>query len=309
MPANKKIIFSEHLKKQINSLNNLNWLRRRLSSAKIEEDCKKLKKSVEANIKLEKSNYYNNLINNSVNRSKMLWQLVNSKRDSGVSNKAILEISYKDTTYTNNIDIANVFGEYFSTFNKTRCPIPFDISFNGNKIESSLSAKFLGIHLDQHLSWEEQISYLVFSCSPLSENMPQTTVRKRRMLVDAHERGISTAELAVQLGISKASVKKLKNLYKALRNLEKSTQKSSELYRVKEKDFEEGLDDLFDTAHADAMNMMKIDDDRKFLTLQNQKGRVGCMAGIDKELYEAEKRKEEILLKSEEKRWKLSLPR
>nr|CAI5826148.1 unnamed protein product [Callosobruchus analis] len=159
MPANKKIIFSEHLKKQINSLNNLNWLRRRLSSAKIEEDCKKLKKSVEANIKLEKSNYYNNLINNSVNRSKMLWQLVNSKRDSGVSNKAILEISYKDTTYTNNIDIANVFGEYFSTFNKTRCPIPFDISFNGNKIESSLSAKFLGIHLDQHLSWEEQLQY------------------------------------------------------------------------------------------------------------------------------------------------------
>nr|CAI5867143.1 unnamed protein product [Callosobruchus analis] len=50
----------------------------------------------------------------------MLWQLVNSKRDSGVSNKAILEISYKDTTYTNNIDIANVFGEYFSTVIKDK---------------------------------------------------------------------------------------------------------------------------------------------------------------------------------------------
>nr|CAI5853067.1 unnamed protein product [Callosobruchus analis] len=37
----------------------------------------------------------------------MLWQLVNSKCDPGVSNKAIPEISYKDTTYTNNIDIAN----------------------------------------------------------------------------------------------------------------------------------------------------------------------------------------------------------
>nr|CAI5817300.1 unnamed protein product [Callosobruchus analis] len=118
--ANKKIIFSEHLKEQINSLNNLNWVRRRLSSAKIEEDCKKLKKSVEANIKLEKSNYYNNLINNSVNRSKMLWQLVNSKRDSGVSNKAIPEISYNGTTYTNNIDIANAFGEYFSTVIKDK---------------------------------------------------------------------------------------------------------------------------------------------------------------------------------------------
>nr|CAI5835711.1 unnamed protein product [Callosobruchus analis] len=41
------------------------------------------------------------------------------------------------------------------------------MSFNGNKIESSLSAKFLGIHLDHHLSWEEQVNSV---CSKLSKS-------------------------------------------------------------------------------------------------------------------------------------------
>ncbi|VEN61139.1 unnamed protein product [Callosobruchus maculatus] len=38
--------------------------------------------------------------------------------------------------------------------------------------------------------------------------MSQTTLRERRMLVNAHERGVSTAELAVQFGISQRQVQK-----------------------------------------------------------------------------------------------------
>jgi len=51
------------------------------------------------------------------------------------------------------------------------------------------------------------------------------------------------------------------------------------------------LDDLFDIAHSNAMNTIKIDEDKEFLLLQRQKRRVGCMLGRDVKLAEKEQRK------------------
>ncbi|KAL4097880.1 hypothetical protein QTP88_022583 [Uroleucon formosanum] len=67
----------------------------------------------------------------------------------------------------------------------------------------------------------------------------------------------------------------LKKLYEDLRSLEKNKTKIGNLYRLREKQFEETLDDLFDIAHSNAMNTIKIDEDKEFLLLQRQKGRVG----------------------------------
>ncbi|KAE9523392.1 hypothetical protein AGLY_015944 [Aphis glycines] len=85
--------------------------------------------------------------------------------------------------------------------------------------------------------------------------------------------------------------KKLKKLYEDLRSLEKNKTKIGNLYRLREKQFEETLDDLFDIAHSNAMNTIKIDEDKEFLLLQRQKGRVGCMLGRDIKLAEKEQRK------------------
>jgi len=62
--------------------------------------------------------------------------------------------------------------------------------------------------------------------------------------------------------------KKLKKLYEELRSLEKNKTKIGNLYQVREKQFEETLDDLFDIAHSNAMNTIKIDEDKEFLLLQ-----------------------------------------
>ncbi|KAL4085212.1 hypothetical protein QTP88_027071 [Uroleucon formosanum] len=85
--------------------------------------------------------------------------------------------------------------------------------------------------------------------------------------------------------------KKLKKLYEDLRSLEKNKTKIGNLHRLREKQFEETLDDLFDIAHSNAMNIIKIDEDKEFLLLQRQKGRVGCMLGRDIKLAEKEQRK------------------
>lgn len=98
--------------------------------------------------------------------------------------------------------------------------------------------------------------------------------------------------------------KKLKKLYEHLRNLEKNKTKFGIIYRARERQFEETLDDLFDIAHSNAMNIIKIEEDKEFLLLQRQKGRVGCMLGRDMKLAEKEQRKvtrEDIDYKRKEK--------
>ena len=54
--------------------------------------------------------------------------------------------------------------------------------------------------------------------------------------------------------------------------------------------FVETLDDLFAIAHSDAMGLMKIEEDKKFLLLQRQKGRPGYMLGVDQKLKQKEER-------------------
>lgn len=86
-------------------------------------------------------------------------------------------------------------------------------------------------------------------------------------------------------------LKQLKKLYEELRNLEKCKNRNSELCRQREHSFEENLNDLFDIAHASALNIIKINEDKEFLILQRQKGRPGCMLGTDLKLAGIEKRK------------------
>lgn len=57
--------------------------------------------------------------------------------------------------------------------------------------------------------------------------------------------------------------------------------------------FVDSLDDLFDIAAADALVMIRIEEDKKFLLMQREKGRPGCMAGVDVVLSKREQRAQE----------------
>lgn len=58
----------------------------------------------------------------------------------------------------------------------------------------------------------------------------------------------------------------------------------------KQGEFVGKLDDLFDIAHANALQMIPAEEDRQFLLKQREKGRPGCMAGVDLKMYAQEKR-------------------
>ena len=44
------------------------------------------------------------------------------------------------------------------------------------------------------------------------------------------------------------------------------------------------LDNLFDIAHADVLERMKIEEDKMFLHRQREPRRPGCLAGVDKKM-------------------------
>jgi len=88
-------------------------------------------------------------------------------------------------------------------------------------------------------------------------------------------------------------VRKIKNWYESWRSLDKNKTRKSATQQFKEKHFQNSLNNLFDIAHKDAFNIIKIDEDWQFLTLQRQEGRVGYMAGMDKKLCAVEERRSE----------------
>lgn len=93
-------------------------------------------------------------------------------------------------------------------------------------------------------------------------------------------------------------LKKLMKLYEEHRNI----QKSAKAAKQHSKQFISKIEDLFDIASANAMEIMKIEEDKQFLT--REKGRRGCMAGVDTSLFAREKRSQDRKEKEESRKRK-----
>ncbi|GBN10564.1 hypothetical protein AVEN_102257-1 [Araneus ventricosus] len=89
-------------------------------------------------------------------------------------------------------------------------------------------------------------------------------------------------------------VEKIMKMYNHWRNLQKSTCRRSEKQEENERNFISDLNNLFDIAHANALEIIKIEEDRKLSLSQREPGRRGCLMGIDMKLA---KREERILLR------------
>lgn len=96
-------------------------------------------------------------------------------------------------------------------------------------------------------------------------------------------------------------VKKLVDLHHAWRELQKNSKKKTLVYKRREEDFQNNLNNLFDIAHVDALERMKIEEDKIFLQKQREPGRPGCLAGVDKKLAEKEERTRERKLKEKKR--------
>lgn len=118
------------------------------------------------------------------------------------------------------------------------------------------------------------------------------TVRESARLT-IREVAIFWAKAQIPVRVESHSVEKLEKLFNEWKNLHKSSKKESEFQRQKESQFVDKLPDLFDIAHGNALKMLKNDVDKQFLISQRQKGRQGCLTGIDVKALQKEQRKQE----------------
>jgi hypothetical protein len=99
-------------------------------------------------------------------------------------------------------------------------------------------------------------------------------------------------------------ISKLEEIHNRWTVLKKHKNRKTLLHRQQETDFIDNLEDLFDVAHANALNMITIPADRDFLTAQRQKGRVGVMGPVDRALAARERRAKEAADREQKKRLK-----
>lgn len=87
------------------------------------------------------------------------------------------------------------------------------------------------------------------------------------------------------------SVDRLIQLYEKWKKIRKTPAiRRNDAQRKTINEFVDGLDDLFDIAADNALETIRIDEDKKFLIMQREKGRPGCMMGVDLILHGREKR-------------------
>lgn len=84
---------------------------------------------------------------------------------------------------------------------------------------------------------------------------------------------------------------KLNKLYNEYLNLKKHMKTPLDSCRMKEEMLKGDLSDLFDIAHKNALEMMKIDEDKNFLIMQREYTRSCGMVGVDENLVAQESRK------------------
>lgn len=73
-------------------------------------------------------------------------------------------------------------------------------------------------------------------------------------------------------------------LVSSLEKLAKNAQKTQDVFKQRRQNFVNNLDNLFHIAHVDALQLIKINEDRIFLQRQRESGRPGVLARVDKKL-------------------------
>ena len=97
-------------------------------------------------------------------------------------------------------------------------------------------------------------------------------------------------------------VKKLVDLHHVWWDLQKNSMKSEDIHRRRSEKFQMDLDNLFDIAHTDDLERMKIEEDQMFLHKQREPGRPGCLVGVDKKIAEKQERSRQRKVEDEKRK-------
>ena len=76
--------------------------------------------------------------------------------------------------------------------------------------------------------------------------------------------------------------------------MKKNKSRTTKTQKYNEQKFVNSLENLFDIAHANAMSMIELDEDKQFLKVQREEGRHGSMVSRDMVLANKESRRRKL---------------
>jgi hypothetical protein len=141
--------------------------------------------------------------------------------------------------------------------------------FNGSKLPSKRDA--LGVFIRRHI--EEKQTIRESAANTIRDLIPIWTGQARIPVRPEHR-----------------AIMQLEALFQTWKDLKRLRNRRTPAQIKKEKTFVDNLDDLFDISHANALDMIVLQEDKEFLLAQREKGRRGCMGSVDKALTAKEER-------------------
>ena len=99
-------------------------------------------------------------------------------------------------------------------------------------------------------------------------------------------------------------ISRIKDQYERWQSLKAVSRKTDKQQR-NENSFTPKLDELFDIAHANALQMITLKEDKEFLKAQHEKGRCGSFGSDDIKLSRLEAQHQEKKVKAERKKSKI----
>lgn len=160
------------------------------------------------------------------------------------------------------------------------------------KLRSSNNIFLIGHDYDQILGSKLPSIQQVLRVFFYNHNKVGLTVRESAALT-IKEASVFWSKARIPIRQEYHCITKLEKLFKEWKGLLKNRNKSNESFRANERAFVANFNNLFDIAHADALTMMSIEEDKAFLEMQRQDGRPGHLFGVDSVSTKREKRKAE----------------
>nr|CAI5830945.1 unnamed protein product [Callosobruchus analis] len=112
---NKKIVFPPELIKELDSLKDLSWLSKHIDEPSLKEKYRHKKKVVATAVKDEKIKQNQTAIDNSTNKSKSTWNIVNRINTKQEAEKHTIVISDGTNKIENEKHVAELFANHFTT--------------------------------------------------------------------------------------------------------------------------------------------------------------------------------------------------
>ncbi|ESN96890.1 hypothetical protein HELRODRAFT_86023 [Helobdella robusta] len=143
---------------------------------------------------------------------------------------------------------------------------PLKTAILGNKLpaKGEVMRRFLYIHLSEKMTVRDSETAVIREVLPIWQRSIIPTTQEYN------------------------AIKKLDDMFKLWQGLKKHSKRNSDAQKRQEQAFVHSRKDLFDIAHANAIELIQIQEDREFLLAQREPGRRGYMSGVDHEVLSNE---------------------